>query len=119
MLIRLKRDISVNIVTTPIPIRAPDASAGGGRLHAVVRQPLAREGAKGATWLVDAFLAEHRRQRQGRASNAAQFYAEAERIRTRPASNRSSRNSSANAGQLPELTEVNMSMMDRADPARR
>ena len=119
MLMRLKRDISVNIVTTPI------LDPRTGREREVVdaftlsydnRSP--EKAQKGATWLVDAFLAEHRRQRQGRASNAAQFYAkEAERIRTHVAGLESklAEFKRANAGQLPELTEVNMSMMDRAE----
>ena len=119
MLMRLKRDISVNIVTTTI------LDPRTGREREVVdaftlsydnRSP--EKAQKGATWLVDAFLAEHRRQRQGRASNAAQFYAkEAERIRTHVAGLESklAEFKRANAGQLPELTEVNMSMMDRAE----
>jgi uncharacterized protein involved in exopolysaccharide biosynthesis len=67
---------------------------------------------------VGAFLAEHRRQRQGRASNAAQFYSkEAERIRAQVAGLESKLADfkRANAGQLPELTEVNMSIMDRTE----
>ena len=119
MLKRLKRDISVNIVTTSI------LDPRTGREREIVdaftlsydnRSP--EKAQKGATWLVDAFLAEHRRQRQGRASNAAQFYAkEAERIRTHVAGLESklAEFKRANAGQLPELTEVNMSMMDRAE----
>ena len=119
MLMRLKRDISVNIVTTSI------LDPRTGREREIVdaftlsydnRSP--EKAQKGATWLVDAFLAEHRRQRQGRASNAAQFYAkEAERIRTHVAGLESklAEFKRANAGQLPELTEVNMSMMDRAE----
>ncbi len=77
---------------------------------------------KGAQWLVAAFLAEHRRQRQGRASNAAEFYAkEAERMRTHVAQLESKLADfkRANYGQLPELTEVNMSMMDRTESAAR
>jgi polysaccharide biosynthesis transport protein len=119
MLLRLKRDISVNIVTTSI------LDPRTGREREIVdaftlsydnRSP--EKAQKGATWLVDAFLAEHRRQRQGRASNAAQFYAkEAERIRTHVSGLESklAEFKRANAGQLPELTEVNMSMMDRAE----
>jgi polysaccharide biosynthesis transport protein len=80
-----------------------------------------REPAKaksGAEWLVTAFLAEHRRQRQGRATNAAQFYSkEAERVRAQVAGLESKLADfkRANAGQLPELTEVNMSIMDRTE----
>ena len=119
MLTRLKRDISVNIVTTPI------LDPRTGREREVVdaftlsydnRSP--EKAQKGATWLVDAFLAEHRRQRQGRASNSAEFYAkEAERIRTHVAGLESklAEFKRANAGQLPELTEVNISMMDREE----
>ena len=116
---RLKRDISVRIVTTPI------LDPRTGREREVVdaftlsfdhREPAKAQ--KGAEWLVSAFLAEHRRQRQGRASNAAQFYAkEAERVRTQVAGLESKLADfkRANAGQLPELTEVNMSIMDRTE----
>jgi len=119
MLNRAKRDISVNIVTTPI------LDPRTGREREVVdaftlsfdhRDPAKAQ--KGAEWLVSAFLAEHRRQRQGRASNAAQFYAkEAERIRTQVSGLESKLADfkRANAGQLPELTEVNMSIMDRTE----
>ena len=84
MLKRLRRDIDVKIVTTPI------LDPRTGREREVVdaftlsydnRVPAKAQ--KGAQWLVAAFLAEHRRQRQGRATNAAEFYAkEAERVRT-------------------------------------
>jgi len=119
MLKRLKHDISVSIVTTPI------LDPRTGREREVVdaftlsydnRSP--EKAKKGAEWLVAAFLAEHRRQRQGRATNAAEFYAkEAERVRTHVAGLESKLADfkRANAGQLPELTEVNMSMMDRAE----
>jgi uncharacterized protein involved in exopolysaccharide biosynthesis len=119
MLVRLRRDISVNIVTTPIL----DPRTGRERevVDAFTLSYDHREPAKaqaGAQWLVSAFLAEHRRQRQGRASNAAQFYAtEAERVRTQVAGLESKLADfkRANAGQLPELTEVNMSIMDRTE----
>jgi succinoglycan biosynthesis transport protein ExoP len=119
MLKRLRRDIDVQIVTTPI------LDPRTGREREVVdaftlsydhRVPVQAQ--KGAQWLVAAFLAEHRRQRQGRASNAAEFYAkEAERVRTHVASLESKLADfkRANAGQLPELTEVNMSIMDRTE----
>jgi polysaccharide biosynthesis transport protein len=119
MLTRLRRDISVNIVTTPIL----DPRTGRERevVDAFTLSYDHREPAKaqsGAQWLVTAFLAEHRRQRQGRASNAAQFYAtEAERVRTQVAGLESKLADfkRANAGQLPELAEVNMSIMDRTE----
>jgi len=119
MLKRLKRDITVKIVTTPI------LDPRTGREREVVdaftlsydnRVP--EKAQKGAQWLVAAFLAEHRRQRQGRASSTAEFYSkEAERIRTHVAQleGKLADFKRANYGQLPELTEVNMSMMDRTE----
>jgi len=119
MLKRLRRDIDVKIVTTPI------LDPRTGREREVVdaftvsydnRNP--EKAQKGAQWLVSTFLAEHRRQRQGRASNAAEFYAkEAERIRTHVAQLESKLADfkRANYGQLPELTQINMSMMDRTE----
>jgi succinoglycan biosynthesis transport protein ExoP len=119
MLKRLRRDIHVQIVTTPI------LDPRTGREREVVdaftlsydnRVP--QKAQKGATWLVNAFLAEHRRQRQGRASNAAGFFgAEAERLRTHVAQLEAKLADfkRANYGKLPELTEVNMSMMDRTE----
>jgi uncharacterized protein involved in exopolysaccharide biosynthesis len=119
MLKRLKRDITVQIVTTPI------LDPRTGREREVVdaftlsydnRVP--EKAQKGAQWLVAAFLAEHRRQRQGRASSTAEFYSkEAERIRTHVAQLEAKLADfkRANYGQLPELTEVNMSMMDRTE----
>jgi succinoglycan biosynthesis transport protein ExoP len=119
MLKRLKRDISVSIVTTTI------LDPRTGREREVVdaftlsfdhRQPAKAQA--GAQWLVGAFLAEHRKQRQGRASGAAQFYSkEAERLRTHVAQLEAKLADFKNKhyGQLPELTEVNMSMMDRAE----
>jgi len=121
MLKRIRRDIDVQIVTTPI------LDPRTGREREVVdaftlsydnRVPAKAQ--KGAQWLVGAFLAEHRRQRQGRASNAAEFYAkEAERIRIHVGQLEAklAEFKRANAGQLPELTEVNMSMMDRTESA--
>src|SRR6476659_4435868 len=80
---RMRRDIDVQIVTTPI------LDPRTGREREVVdafsvsydnRVP--EKAQKGAAWLVNAFLAEHRRQRQGRSSGAAEFYSsEAERLR--------------------------------------
>jgi uncharacterized protein involved in exopolysaccharide biosynthesis len=119
MLKRMRRDINVKIVTTPI------LDPRTGREREVVdaftvsydnRVP--EKAQKGASWLVAAFLAEHRRQRQGRASNAAEFYAkEAERVRKDVAQMESKLADfkKANYGQLPELTQVNMQMMDRTE----
>ncbi len=119
MLKRLRRDIHVQIVTTPI------LDPRTGREREIVdaftlsydnRVP--QKAQKGASWLVGAFLAEHRRQRQGRASNAAEFYSkEAERVRTQVAQLEAKLADfkRINYGKLPELTEVNMSMMDRTE----
>ena len=119
MLNRLRRDIDVKIVTTPI------LDPRTGREREVVdaftvsydnRVP--EKAQKGAQWLVAAFLAEHRRQRQGRASDAADFYAkEAERIRTQVAQLEAKLADfkRKNYGGLPEQTEVNMTLMDRTD----
>src|ERR1043165_1119064 len=72
---RMRRDIDVQIVTTPI------LDPRTGREREVVdafsvsydnRVP--EKAQKGAQWLVQAFLAEHRKQRQGRSSSAAEFY---------------------------------------------
>ncbi len=119
MLKRLRRDINVQIVTTPI------LDPRTGREREVVDaftvsydNRIPEKAQKGAQWLVASFLAEHRRQRQGRASNAAEFYAkEAERVRTHVAELESKLADfkKANYGQLPELTQVNMSMMDRTE----
>ena len=119
MLKRMKRDIGVNIVTTPIL----DPRTGRERevvdAFTVSYDNRVPEKAKaGAAWLVAAFLAEHRHQRQGRASGAAEFYAkEAERIRTHVAQLEAklAEFKKANYGQLPELTQVNMTMMDRTE----
>src|SRR5215510_15875781 len=106
MLARLRRDIAVSIVTTPI------LDPRTGREREVVdaftlsydnRNP--EKSQLGAQWLVAAFLAEHRRQRQGRASNAAEFYAkEAERIRgnVQKLEAKLAEFKRANQGQLPE-----------------
>jgi polysaccharide biosynthesis transport protein len=119
MLKRMRRDIDVQIVTTPI------LDPRTGREREVVdaftlsydnRVP--EKAQKGAQWLVQAFLAEHRRQRQGRSTNTSEFYGgEAERLRTHVAQLESKLADfkRANYGQLPELTQVNMSMMDRAE----
>jgi uncharacterized protein involved in exopolysaccharide biosynthesis len=119
MLNRLRRDIDVKIVTTPI------LDPRTGREREVVdaftvsydnRVP--EKAQKGSQWLVAAFLAEHRRQRQGRASDAADFYSkEAERIRTQVAQLEAKLADfkHKNYGGLPEQTEVNMTMMDRTD----
>jgi uncharacterized protein involved in exopolysaccharide biosynthesis len=112
MLKRLRRDIDVKIVTTPI------LDPRTGREREVVDaftvsydNKVPAKAQKGSQWLVTAFLAEHRRQRQGQASNAAESTPrKAERIRTQVAKleGKLADFKRANYGQLPELTEVNM-----------
>jgi succinoglycan biosynthesis transport protein ExoP len=119
MLQRLRRDITVSIVTTPIldPRTGREREVVDAFTLAFDHQEPAKAQA-GAKWLVTAFLAEHRRQRQGRASGAAEFYgSEAERLRTHVAKLEAklAEFKRDHYGQLPELTEVNMSMMDRAE----
>ena len=119
MLLRLKRDITVSIVTTPIldPRTGREREVVDAFTLSFDHQEPAKAQA-GAKWLVTAFLAEHRRQRQGRASGAAEFYGnEAERLRTHVAKLEAklAEFKRENYGQLPELTEVNMSMMDRTE----
>jgi succinoglycan biosynthesis transport protein ExoP len=119
MLQRLRRDITVSIVTTPIldPRTGREREVVDAFTLAFDHQEPAKAQA-GAKWLVTAFLAEHRRQRQGRASGAAEFYGnEAERLRTHVAKLEAklAEFKREHYGQLPELTEVNMSMMDRAE----
>jgi len=116
---RMKRDIDVQIVTTPI------LDPRTGREREVVdaftvsysnHDPA--QAKKGAQWLVNAFLEEHRRLREGRASSAAAFYSkEAERVRAHVGQLEAKLADfkRANYGQLPELTQVNMTMMDRTE----
>lgn len=116
---RLHRDIDVEIVTTPIldprTGREREVVAAFSLAHDSRSPDKAQQVAR---WLVDSFLAEHRRQRQSRAASAAEFFAnEAERIRTRVTDleTKVAEFKRENYGRLPELTEVNMSMMDRTE----
>ena len=115
----LKDDIGVDIVT--VEILDPNT----GREREVVsaftvaydsRDP--QRAYEGARWLVDAFLQENRRDRQGQAASTAQFFgAEAERMRKHVATleNRLADFKEKNAGRLPDLTEVNLNVMDRTE----
>lgn len=116
---KLKRDIRVDIVTTPI------LDPTTGREREVVsaftvafdhRDP--ERAYQGASWLVDSYLAANRLDRQQQAETAAKFYAnEAERVRTEVADleTKLAEFKRKNAGTLPELTEVNMGSMERAE----
>jgi polysaccharide biosynthesis transport protein len=116
---RLKKDIHVNIVTTQI------LDPRTGRERDVVsaftvafdhRDP--QRAFEGARWVVDAYLAANRRDRQQQAETAAKFYGkEAERVR-QDVANLESKLADfkrTNAGALPELTEVNMGSMERTE----
>jgi len=116
---QLRSDIGVKIVT--VPILDPDT----GREREVVnaftvsyenRDP--QRAQVGAKWLVDSFLAENRRDRQGQAASAAKFFAaEAERMGKHVANleNRLATFKAANAGKLPDLAGVNLNVMDRTE----
>lgn len=116
---QLRGDIDVDIVT--VPIIDPET----GREREVVaafsvaydhRNP--QRAQQGAAWLVNAFIAENRRDRQREASGAAKFFSdEAERMRKRVADleARLADFKAKNVGQLPELNEMNMNVMERTE----
>lgn len=118
-LAKLKDDIDVSIVT--VEILDPNT----GREREVVsaftvayenRDPV--RAYEGASWLVNAFLDQNRRDRQGQAASTAKFFAaEAERMRERVAAleRRLAEFKEKNAGRLPDLTEVNLNVMDRTE----
>jgi polysaccharide biosynthesis transport protein len=116
---RLKEDIDVDIVTMQIL----DPSTG--REREVVsaftvafdhRDP--QRAFQGAQWLVNSYLQANRLDRQRQAETAAKFYSnEAERVRKEVADLEAKLADFKlkNAGTLPELTEVNMGSMERAE----
>lgn len=118
-LMRLRRDIDVDIVT--VPILDPQT----GREREVVSaftvaydNPYPQLAQQGAAWLVDAYLAENRRDRQRDVGGAAKFFAgEAERMRTHVGELESqlAEFKRKNAGQLPERTQDNLNVMDRIE----
>lgn len=122
-LARLRSDINVNIVTVPIldPITGRERKIVTAFTVAYENQDPERAHA-GATWLVDAYLEQNRRDRQRDAANTAQFYAgEAERMGKRVAELEAklANFKSENAGQLPELNQVNLNVMDRTETEMR
>ncbi len=116
---RLRKDIEVDMVT--VPILDPES----GREREVVtaftvsydnRDP--QRAFQGATWLTDAFLEGNRQDRRNYAAGTAKFFAsEAERMRKRVGEleGRLAEFKAKNIGQLPELSGMNMSSMDRAE----
>lgn len=119
LLRRLRGDIDVDIVT--VQILDPET----GREREVVsaftvaydnRDP--QRAQQGAAWLVEAFLAQNRTDRQGYAANAAGFFAaEAERMANHVAEmeTKLAKFKEDNVGRLPELAEVNLGAMDRTE----
>ncbi|NLG77072.1 MAG: hypothetical protein GX535_12625 [Xanthomonadaceae bacterium] len=116
---RLRRDIDVSIVTARI------LDPRTGREREVVsafnigydnRDP--RRAYEGASWLVNAFLEENRRDRQRVAASAAKFFAaEADRLGKHVAAleNRLAEFKAKNQGSLPDLTGVNLNVMARTE----
>ena len=116
---RLRKDIDVNMVT--VPILDPES----GREREVVtaftvaydnRDP--QRAHQGAAWLTQAFLEANREDRRSYAQGTAKFYAsEAERMRKRVAEleGKLAEFKAKNIGQLPELSGMNLSSMDRAE----
>jgi uncharacterized protein involved in exopolysaccharide biosynthesis len=115
----LRRDIGVDIVTVPI------LDPRTGREREIVtaftlaydsRSP--EKAQQIANWLVEQFMSENRKHRQGRAASASEFYAaESQRLREQVTKleTRLAEFKHDNYGRLPELTEVNMTMMDRTE----
>lgn len=116
---RLRTDIDVDMVT--VPILDPES----GREREVVtaftvsydnRDP--QRSYLGATWLTNAFLESNREDRRNYAAGTAKFFAsEAERMRKRVGEleGKLAEFKAKNVGQLPELSGMNMSSMDRAE----
>jgi succinoglycan biosynthesis transport protein ExoP len=116
---QLKKDIDVDIVTTPIL----DPSTGRER-NVVTAFTVSfdhsdpKRAFEGAKWVVENYLAANRFDRQQQAETAAKFYGkEAERVRQDVADleGRLAEFKRTNAGALPELTEVNMGSMERTE----
>jgi len=116
---RLRKDISVDMVT--VPILDPES----GREREVVtaftvsydnRDP--QRAFKGAAWLAQSFLESNRQDRRNYAAGTAKFFAaEADRMRKRVGEleGKLAEFKAKNIGQLPELTGLNMNSLDRAE----
>jgi protein tyrosine kinase modulator len=116
---RLRKDIGVDIVT--VPILDPES----GRQREVVTaftvsydNPDPQRAYAGAKWLTQAFLEGNREDRRSYASGTAKFFGnEAERMRKRVGEleGKLADFKAKYVGQLPDLNELNMSSMDRAE----
>jgi uncharacterized protein involved in exopolysaccharide biosynthesis len=116
---KLRRDIGVEIVTAPIL----DPKSGRER-EIVTAFTLSYDSRKPekaqqiARWLVDEFMTANREHRQRRAAGAADFFAaESERLREQVVQleGKLADFKNKNFGRLPELTQLNMTMMDRTE----
>lgn len=118
-LAKLRSDIKVDIVTVPIL----DPNTGRERdvvtaFSVAYDNRVPQRSQEGAAWLVNAFLEENRNDRQRQAAGTAKFFAnEAERMRVRVAGLEAklAEFKQKNAGKLPELSEMNMTVMDRTE----
>ena len=116
---RLRKDISVDIVT--VPIIDPESGRERELVTAFTvsydnRDP--QRAYQGAKWLTQAFLEGNREDRRNYAAGNAKFFAaEAERLRQRVSEleGKLAEFKAKNIGQLPELAGLNMSSMDRAE----
>jgi succinoglycan biosynthesis transport protein ExoP len=116
---RLRKDISVDIVT--VPIIDPESGRERELVTAFTvsydhRDP--QRAFQGATWLTQAFLEGNRDDRRNYAAGNAKFFAaEAERLRKRVSEleGKLAEFKAKNIGQLPELTGLNMNSLDRAE----
>jgi len=116
---RLRKDIGVDMVT--VPILDPES----GRERDVVtafnvtydnRDP--QRAYRGAVWATQAFIEGNRQDRRNYASGTAKFFAnEADRMRKRVGELEAklAEFKAKYAGQLPDLNEMNLTSMDRAE----
>lgn len=116
---RLSGDIKVDIVTVPIL----DPNTGRERdvvtaFSVAYENPQPKRAQEGAEWLVNSFLEENRNDRQRQAAGKATFFArEAERMRVHVAGLEAKLADfkQKNIGKLPELSGINMNVMDRTE----
>jgi succinoglycan biosynthesis transport protein ExoP len=109
----------ISVETVRVPVLDPDSGHEREIISAFTvsygsRSP--EKAHRAASWLTDAFLAASRSNLQVRAGAAAQFYnTETERYRTQIAQleGRLAEFKAKNFGQLPELTDLNLNVMER------
>jgi uncharacterized protein involved in exopolysaccharide biosynthesis len=110
---------SARVETVRVPVLDPDSGREREIISAFTVQYGSRDpqqAQKVATWLTDAFLQASRQNLLVRAKAAAQFYnGETEKYRQEIAGLESklAQFKAKNFGQLPELTDLNLNMMDR------